>query len=737
MAYSGYKIYQYIDVNPKSPTFNTIREEKILESECSSEGSNWQEISSYCELDADGFNTGYRVFVEMDVNVDSPTYGQTRERREYNLLQCPKEGTEPDWVIDDDEEAYCEIAMFPSGLSGETGLFVITLIDDNDASPTYGQKRIDKVSESAWTEEYEEVFGEFPCEGVNTEPDVEVVSSECVLEYDEYGVPHTNGYERVTGIDKNPYSPTYLSAVTITRENQERCPQQTSSSCTFTFSGGGTSRSAMTEYSASSFSYGIISQCGGSATTFAVSEACDWLSYTNTTSSITLTQTENTSQTDRTCEVTMTQATSGNILKLYVIQGHEEQEDEYQFNIENDGIEDTRTIESASTSTTYSIISTKNGESIPFTASETCDWITVAINGNILTINATENTSTARICVITLTQSESNNTIVITIVQSEGDDEGKTLLLPFDFLTFTFNWNETDGKDLDSATYVLGSHIPIRNNYTLDECPVGYSCRGSNATYKNYVEQYLEHGGDNIQSGDECALVNWKTIVQDSADDVTLQCRLYANWFKEKLNGNCSITFKTYKGEGMEHGTIGNEFIFVPSGNTELVDEKTISGNCNALSAINTGDTLNYYSLIAVFDYDQETKSAIMTNMMNTPSGRELRHFCKLGEDTIEGDGTTTLVGQSSFEYTRVERIVNLPFELYNTVNGVKDAASNYQITIEEGGDFVTTSYSSSNVLTINISENTTQSDRTCVIKVTATCNSSDIKYNIVILQRA
>lgn len=94
MAYSGYKIYQYIDVNPKSPTFNTIREEKILESECSSEGSNWQEISSYCELDADGFNTGYRVFVEMDVNVDSPTYGQTRERREYNLLQCPKEGTE-------------------------------------------------------------------------------------------------------------------------------------------------------------------------------------------------------------------------------------------------------------------------------------------------------------------------------------------------------------------------------------------------------------------------------------------------------------------------------------------------------------------------------------------------------------------------------------------------------------------------------------------------------------------
>ena len=130
MAKTGYKIITYIDVNPQSPTFNTTKEERELDSECDAATSSWEVVSSYCEVDDNGANTGFYITTEMDTNIDSPTYGQTRENKEYNVVQYQLASTEPQWAVNE-EDSYCEVQKFPSGLEGNTGRYIVSMTDEN------------------------------------------------------------------------------------------------------------------------------------------------------------------------------------------------------------------------------------------------------------------------------------------------------------------------------------------------------------------------------------------------------------------------------------------------------------------------------------------------------------------------------------------------------------------------------------------------------------------------------
>lgn len=747
MAYSGYKIYEYRDVNPQSSTFNTIRRDRIQDAECSSGGARYEEISSYCELDSNGNNSGYLIHVKQDVNIDSPTYGQTIETREQNLLACPLQSTDADWVIDDSEgNGYCEEIEFPSGLKGNSGVFIVQLVDDNDASPTYQQTRIERVVESGWNADYQAVFGrDFPCEAVDMRPQIEEVSSSCVL-VECSGRTTTNGYKTVVGIDKNPYSMTYLQTVTATVEDGVKCPNNCSDAPTptptyvFTFSDGTTSKTLNTDATSSSITLNVISTVDGISKAYTASEACDFITVSTNGNTVTITQTENMTSDIRSCEIRFVQETSGKVILLTIMQGASA-EDEYVFMIQGVGKSESISVESGTSTVSRSIISTKNGNEIPFTINESCSWLSSVKNGNIVTTDIDENEDTdPRSCTVTLTQSETQDTITITFVQAASSDE-KILFTDFDYLTFTFNWGENDGQDLDTATYVLGSNIPIKNNRTLDECPVGFSCRGSDATYGPIVEQYLEHGGDNTQSGDECALVNWKTISDAAQQGSQLSCKLFGNWFRQRSDGNCSVTFKTYKGEGMIHGSIDSSYIFIPSGNTELVQEKTVSGNVRAFSSSNTDDIENNYSLIATFEYDTATKNALMTNNMLTPSGRELRHYGVIDGQSVEGNNSTIL-GEKSITYTRVGKQASIACVMYNKINGVNEYPSSYSASVrtttvgEVVEEFCTATMSGS-TLNLNVLENTSGIVRTCRVTVTATFNSADVTYIFIITQNA
>ena len=201
------------------------------------------------------------------------------------------------------------------------------------------------------------------------------------------------------------------------------------------------------------------------------------------------------------------------------------------------------------------------------------------------------------------------------------------ILPPFDYLTFTYSWTDDDGRDLDSATVIRNSGIPIGSYSTLDDYYVGFGGNGN----RDEVAKYLKHGGDNIQSGDEGALVNWKDIlaVKDYVSEgiTTLYLDIYANWFNWRKNGNMSITFNTYKGND---GMIQDGFVFKPTGDTVLVSTKTInnlnayaSHSNNALHPMNV--MTKVYSKMATVEYDIRSKTALLIGNY-TRSGRQLEY---------------------------------------------------------------------------------------------------------------
>ena len=325
MAYSGYKIVTYIDVNPQSPSFNTTRTERVADNvNCAVQGADWKTISQFCEV-VSGVNTGYYVTQEMDMNVNSPTYGETRTSKVYNTTDCPLGSTEPNWVIDEDE-SYCETKVFPSGVEGQTGRYIVTLIDENRTSPTFKQTQTSAYAEDDWTDAMVQQYGEFPCEGVDTTPNIEIITSTCQL-VDCSGTTTTNGYKIVTGLDKNPYSDTYLSAITQTVTDNVNCPNNCGGTpvqptYVFTLSNGQTSSSQTFDYSARTVKYGVISTKDGLSQSWSVTSG----SATKTSTGISVSLTENTSTANtKTTSITLTQSESNNTIMITITQGKKTQ----------------------------------------------------------------------------------------------------------------------------------------------------------------------------------------------------------------------------------------------------------------------------------------------------------------------------------------------------------------------------------------------------------------------------
>ena len=243
------------------------------------------------------------------------------------------------------------------------------------------------------------------------------------------------------------------------------------------------------------------------------------------------------------------------------------------------------------------------------------------------------------------------------LIEQGGADQ--TVLPDFDFLTFTFNWTEDDGHDLDTMTWIDDNHIQIPNEKgtttrTLDELGVGFDGPGSTSSFSGNTSKYIQHGGDNLRSGDECVLINFKELC--NRDWITsgitkLYAYSFGNWYNTKKNGNCSVLMTTYKGEGMQHGTDDNEYIFVPSGNTEMVSSKEFKGNVYAHgfwaneinSSLEKAQTRQVYSNVFKFEYDIRSKSASVQNLMTTQSGRYVTIDYEYNGKTTYGESVRTM----------------------------------------------------------------------------------------------
>lgn len=292
------------------------------------------------------------------------------------------------------------------------------------------------------------------------------------------------------------------------------------------------------------------------------------------------------------------------------------------------------------------------------------------------------------------------------VIEIEQVGKDQTILPDFDFLTFTYKWESTDGTDLDTATFIIGSNIPIGSDgKTLGDYPVGFGCRGSSSIDPDYstsgssnpelfaeVSQYIKGAGDNTASGKEAALINWKEIC--NRDFITqgitkLYCELYANWYNTRGNGNCSVSFQTYKTESGTGGmqidrdeTGKTKYTFSPTGDTVLKMTTNISGNVYASCSLNetqrystspTGDESGYYSHVATLIYDVKTKNAVLYNKMNVQSGRNLCFDCTVNGTNNKTDGKIAYTYNDYHEWNDLFTVTFTFDRLALYLNGVEN----------------------------------------------------------------
>lgn len=423
MAKTGYKIITYIDVNPQSPTFNTTKEERELDSECDAATSSWEVVSSYCEVDDNGANTGFYITTEMDTNLDSPTYGQTRENKEYNVNQCQLASTDPQWAINE-EKSYCEVQKFPSGLEGNTGRYIISMTDENRSSSTYGQTKESALTESDWTEEMKEEIGDFPCQAVDTEPQIEAISQSCVL-VECSGQTTTNGYKTVYGIDRNPYSMTYLNSISGTVVDNENCPNNCGGSpveptYVFTLSDGSTSAIKNVESSAQTLTFNVVSTKDGMPQGWVISSG----SATKTSNGISVSLSENTStSTTKTTNITLKQNDSNKTISIKIIQAKKEEEptpvETYVFTWSDGTIVKNETHDYTAGDMTFSLISTKDGAAQSWSVASKSSLISVSTASTSITVSMIKiGDHTDQTHNVALRQSGSNNVIMLEILQT-------------------------------------------------------------------------------------------------------------------------------------------------------------------------------------------------------------------------------------------------------------------------------------------------------------------------------
>lgn len=179
----------YQDTNPESPTFGETKEERqenlLL---CPDKTPYWVLTANYCETDSVGNYTSRRVLVYVDDNPKSTTYGSTRYEYQSDTVNCEPYDTDAFWVEISRE---CQQMTYPSGFENNSGVVLVTQEDQSPHSPTYGDTRVvEEVDTSA-------------CPLPDTTPLLVEISSECT------------GYHirTIVSRDANIWSDTYLQEV--------------------------------------------------------------------------------------------------------------------------------------------------------------------------------------------------------------------------------------------------------------------------------------------------------------------------------------------------------------------------------------------------------------------------------------------------------------------------------------------------------------------------------------------
>lgn len=283
---------------------------------------------------------------------------------------------------------------------------------------------------------------------------------------------------------------------------------------------------------------------------------------------------------------------------------------------------------------------------IEYTHNDIPNWISITdSDGGISIKTAENNTNTERSFDVIFTQNESGKTIVLHVIQIAYDG---ILLYNFDHMILKYTWSDTDGTDLDNATY-LGY---IKNDGTeVLYKPVGYG--QTEDTSDPVQNKYLIYGGDNVNSGDEGAYINFREFITNIIEPLNsknrnikaIVCKTRSNWFKSKNEGTFDLEFKTYEG-----GTISKDgFSFINNGGTLVSNYNKQGLNCYATGEVNYKAPNKWYTKMVTITYDFDLKYASLSFDQTDNDGNEDYGFYY---DTYILKSFTHNINENTTEYT-------------------------------------------------------------------------------------
>lgn len=191
--------------------------------------------------------------------------------------------------------------------------------------------------------------------------------------------------------------------------------------------------------------------------------------------------------------------------------------------------------------------------------------------------------------------------IEVMVTQEAGE---QVVAIPeFDYLVLRYGWDSQDGKDFDTATGFVNTGLP-----DVDGKFVGWS-KGYSTTSMR-IGEFLRHGGDNMKSGLESALINMKDLLEEPSldpDEPNIEADIYGNWYEELGRGNVVISFTAYLG-----GTMSlKNFNFINEGGEEVYyGEQTV--NVNVTGRDNYQNIKQLYKKIGRMIYNKEKRDCVI-----------------------------------------------------------------------------------------------------------------------------
>lgn len=201
-------------------------------------------------------------------------------------------------------------------------------------------------------------------------------------------------------------------------------------------------------------------------------------------------------------------------------------------------------------------------------------------------------------------------------------------LRDFDFMVVRYRWQPSDGKDLDTRTFI---QVPNRVKGL-----VGWG-------FGHRDDDYLIWNGDNRTNGVESVLIDMKKLINDNPQEVIFLVALRAFWYATKYTGNVTVEFDSYKGGVME--ALGYDWV---NRGGSIIESLTLDTNTDYANDSNKRETERGLHL-ATLQYNVADKTGTIVR------STDFSGSASLGQVSRDRDGFVTIpeLGLSRVGYNK------------------------------------------------------------------------------------